>query len=98
MKHFHKYSSEYAFHLYTLINIKKANVIKTNPYCISFIDQLINLIVPKIQMSDIVNQAYQFIEKNPLLLKYEDMTYINIKRTSTVYFITLHQMRILWTL
>ena len=74
MKHFHKYSSEYAFHLYTLINIKKANVIKTNHYCISFIDQLINLIVPKIQMSDVVNQAYQFIEKNPLLLKYENMT------------------------
>ena len=74
LKHLHTYSEEYAFHLYTLINIKKANIIYVNPYCVEFIDNLIVLVTPKIQMRDVINESYAFIEKNPLLLKYEDIT------------------------
>lgn len=74
LKYLHTYSEKYAFHLYTLINVKKANVVNVNPYCSEFINNLIELVIPKIQMRDVINQSYTFIEKNPLLLKYEDIT------------------------
>jgi len=74
LKCLHTYSEKYAFHLYTLINVKKANVVCVNPYCIGFIDNLISVVVPNIKMRDVINQSYTFIEKNPLLLKYEDIT------------------------
>ena len=74
MKHLHNNSNKYTFDLYTLINVKRANVIKTNCYCMAIIDTIIELVLPSIQMSDVLNQAYTFIEKNPMLLKYEDVT------------------------
>jgi hypothetical protein len=74
MKHLHNNSKKYTFDLYTLINVKRANVIKTNCYCMAIIDTIIELVLPTIQMSDVLNQAYTFIEKNPMLLKYEDAT------------------------
>ena len=40
----------------------------------TIIDTIINLVLPTILMSDVLNQAYTFIEKNPMLLKYEDIT------------------------
>jgi len=73
-KYLHSDSDKYAFHLYTLINVKRANVINVNTYCIIFINNLIQMVLPKIQMCDVINQSYTFIEKNPLLLKYEDIT------------------------
>ena len=74
LKYLHTYSETYAFHLYTLINVKRANVVYVNPYCMGFIDSLISVVLPRIQMRDVINQSYTFIEKNPLLLKYEDIT------------------------
>jgi len=73
LKYLHKQSDEYAFHLYTLINVKRANVVNVNTYCVKLIDNIIEIVLPKIQMRDVINQSYTFIEKNPLLLKYEDI-------------------------
>ena len=74
LKYLHKQSDEYAFHLYTLINVKRATVVNVNTYCMKLIDNIIEIVLPKIQMRDVINQSYTFIEKNPLLLKYEDIT------------------------
>ena len=65
-------SNKYAFHLYTLIQIKKATIRNVNQYVIHFVNFLIDKIITQLRMNDVLKQAYTFIEKNPDLLKYED--------------------------
>lgn len=73
-KYMHNSSDKYAFYLYTIIQIRKANICDINKYVLDFIDKIITLILPKVKMQDVINQAYTFIEKNPSILKYQDIT------------------------
>ena len=73
-KYMHNSSDKYAFYLYTIIQIRKANICDINKYVLDFIDKVIALILPKVKMQDVINQAYTFIEKNPSILKYQDIT------------------------
>lgn len=70
----HTYSEKYAFHLYTIMQIRKSNIRGINKYIISFLDKVIDVVLPKVRMNDVINQAYTFIEKNPAILKYQDIT------------------------
>ena len=65
---------EIAFYLYTLIQLRKASISYTNRYVLQFVDYLIRYMKPTITISSIVHHAYEFIEKNQYLLKYEDLT------------------------
>jgi len=64
----------YAFDLYTLIQIKKASIPNINKYVLQFVDFVIDFANQNVSVSTIIDKAYEFIEKNPALLKYEDMT------------------------
>ena len=74
IKYIHTYSEKYAFYLYTLIQIRKSQIQNVNKYVAIFIDKIINDVMPTVRMNDVINQAYTFIEKNPSLLKYQDIT------------------------
>jgi len=63
-----------AFWYYTLIQIRKSNITNTNRYVLQFVDYLISYMKPQIGIRSIIKQAYEFIEKNQYLLKYEDLT------------------------
>lgn len=63
-----------AFWYYTLIQIRKSTIINTNRYVLQFVDYLISYMKPQIGVRSIIKQAYEFIEKNQYLLKYEDLT------------------------
>lgn len=65
-------TNQYAFYLYTLLQLKKATIPKINPQVVEFVDQVIAVADQKVQMMDVLRQAYDFIEKNPHILKYED--------------------------
>lgn len=65
-------SDKYAFHLYTLIQIKKASIKHLNVYVLQFVDYIIQQSNKKLHMKDVLSQAYQFIEQNQVLLKYAD--------------------------
>jgi len=66
-------SDKYAFHLYTLIQIKKASINHLNNYVLQFVDYIIQQSNEKLHMKDVLSQAYEFIEQNPALLKYADL-------------------------
>jgi hypothetical protein len=66
--------TDVAFALYTLMQLKKASITHVNPHLIAFVDRIIQKAQDSISMSTILEEAYQFIEKNPSLLKYEDRT------------------------
>ena len=75
LKHLQKENGSnttYAFYLYTLIQLQKNTIQNINNHVQHFINTLINYASEKTQISIIIKNAYEFIEKNPFLLKYED--------------------------
>ena len=66
--------NQFGFYLYTLIQVKKASVLHLNNYIKDFVDQVIQKTKSMVSLDHVLNQAHQFIEKNPYLLKFEDKT------------------------
>uniref|UniRef100_A0A6C0H2M6 Uncharacterized protein n=1 Tax=viral metagenome TaxID=1070528 RepID=A0A6C0H2M6_9ZZZZ len=74
MKHIYKRKQKYAFYLYTLLQLKKATIRDINQFIINFVDTVIEYAESLTKISEIITNAYEFIEKNTYLLKYEDKT------------------------
>ena len=66
-------SDKYAFYLYTLLQIKKSYISHINTYVLQFVDYIIEETNSKLSMKDVLSQSYEFIERNPSLMKYADM-------------------------
>lgn len=64
----------YTFYLYTLTHIMRTSIARINPGVIEFVKKAMECANAQISMSDVLSQSYEFIEKNPHLLKYEDKT------------------------
>lgn len=64
--------TKYALSLYTLIQLKKCSIPNVSKYVIEFVDQVISVANSKTEIASIIHRAYEFIEKNPILLKYDD--------------------------
>ena len=67
-------NAKYAFYLYTLTHIMRASITRINPGVVEFVKKTMKCANAQISMRDVLSQAYEFIEKNPHLLKYEDKT------------------------
>lgn len=65
---------KYAFYLYTLLQVKRATIENVNVHVLFVVDAVIEYAVSITKTSEIIRNAYDFIEKNKYLLKYEDMT------------------------
>ena len=72
IKYISKKKSKYAFYLYTLLQIKKASIHNINSHVLSFVDIIIEYTNRMTTTSEIITNAYEFIEKNNYLLKFED--------------------------
>jgi hypothetical protein len=68
----HQKKSTYAFYLYTLIQLSKTNIKNINVHVSEYVNKLITIVSKYTQPSNIIENAYEFIEKNSYLLKYED--------------------------
>lgn len=73
LKSIYEKTSEYAFYLYTIIHLKKCSIANINLYVNNFVDNVIKYANNFVTISDIIHKSYDFIEKNPYLLKYEDI-------------------------
>lgn len=66
-----------AFYLYSLVQFKKSSIGRLNKYVVDFVDLVI---ANTLQVSapatirDVFSHATEYIEKNPHLIRYEDMT------------------------
>jgi hypothetical protein len=65
---------KYAFYLYTLLQLKKTSIHNINRFVIEFIDNIIEYSNSITKTSDIITNAYEFIERNKYLLKFQDST------------------------
>jgi len=71
-KYLAKSNPKYAFYMYTLIQLSKATIHNVNSYVIDYMNSVISVANKKANLSDIIKEAYTFIEQNPYLLEYED--------------------------
>jgi hypothetical protein len=69
-----KRKQKYAFYLYTILQLKKASIRNLNQYVVAFVDTCVEYVNSFTKTSEIISNAYEFIEKNSHLLKYEDRT------------------------
>ena len=72
VKQIKKRKQKYAFYLYTLIQLKKSSISYINEYVNDLLDYTINYVNSFTKTSEIITNAYEFIECNKYLLKYED--------------------------
>jgi len=70
--HFHNKNTKYAFYLYTLIQLKQNSIQYINSYVLEFVESVIKITNEKTDLSFITERAYEFIEQNQYLLKYQD--------------------------
>jgi len=73
LKHIQKKDSKYAFYLYTLIHLRKQSVRNLNTHVLEFVDKTVAIVSKYTKPSHIIENAYEFIERNENLLKYEDL-------------------------
>jgi hypothetical protein len=62
------------FYVYTLTQLKKSSIANTNHYVLRFIDQVLKRYQTEHASTDVLYHAYECIEKNPHLIRYEDRT------------------------
>jgi len=74
LKHVYKRKQKYSFYLYTLLQLRKATIPGLNTHFVDVMDQIISYVNSFTKTSEIITNSYEFIEKNPHLLKYEDKT------------------------
>ena len=74
MKSFFEKTTDYAFSLYTIIQITKSSIPNINKYVFQFVTQVIDYANSYTSVNQVISKSYEFIEKNHYLLKYEDMT------------------------
>lgn len=65
-------NDDYAFYLYTIIQLKKSTIPLVNRHVVAFVDEVISFAKDRISMRNVFYRSYEYIEKNPHLLKYED--------------------------
>lgn len=79
-------SGPHAFHLYTLIQLRNISVPHINKHVLAFIDVCTQTVNRETSLTNIIKNAYDFIEKNPNIYKYGDITlYDHQKRLFNVF-------------
>ena len=72
LKNLGKQKTKYAFYLYTLIHLKKNSIRNVNRHVIHFVDTIIEFTNQQVNISEIIESAYDFIERNHYLLTFQD--------------------------
>jgi hypothetical protein len=67
-----KSKSKYALYLYTIIQLRKSTILHINPHVLEYANQLIAFMNARTDLCEVVERAYEFIERNSCLLEYAD--------------------------
>ena len=72
LKQIYKSKQKYAFYLYTIMQLKKTSITNLNCHLMCIIDSIVGYANSFTKTSEIITNAYEFIERNTFLFKYED--------------------------
>ena len=73
LKNLHKNKPQFALYLYTLRRLEENSIQHINKYVLDNIEQYLIYAEKNIDIDDIMKNAYNFIERNSYLLKYQDL-------------------------
>ena len=74
MKNVYNKKPKFSLYHYTLLQIQKATISSVNTHVENFIQQVLKKANSLVDLSSIVEYAYEFIEQNRFLLEYQDRT------------------------
>lgn len=74
LKSFTKGNDKYSLALYTLIQLLGSSIPQTNAIIIDLANRVIEYGNARTSVLNTIHRAYEYIEKNPVLLKYEDLS------------------------
>ena len=74
LKNLHKNKPQFALYLYTLRRLEQNSIHCVNQHVTSTINRYLIHAEMRIDADDIIKNAYNFIERNSYLLKYQDLT------------------------
>ncbi len=66
-------TDKYAFYLYTIIQFKKLSIENINSCVMEFVNFVVDYATKATSIAEIFKNSYEFIEKNPHILKYQDI-------------------------
>jgi len=72
LKQIYKKKQKYAFYLYTIMQLKKNSIKNINTHLSNAVDAIVSYANSFTKTSEIITNAYEFIERNSYLLKYGD--------------------------
>ena len=73
LKNLHKNKPQFALYLYTLRRLEENSIQHINKHVLNNIEQYLIYAEKNIDIDDIMKNAYNFIERNSYLLKYQDL-------------------------
>jgi hypothetical protein len=71
-KYISKKSNKYALYLYTIIQLRKTSIHNINKHVADFVQTAVDYANQRTNLRDIIERAYDFIERNKTLLEYAD--------------------------
>ena len=74
LKSFAKGTSKYSLALYTLVQLLSSSIPNTNKIILNLANRVIEYGNKRTSILNTIHRAYEYIEKNPVLLKYEDLS------------------------
>jgi hypothetical protein len=74
LKSFTKGNDKYSLALYTLVQLLGSSIPSTNSIIIELANRVIEYGNERTSVLNTIHRAYEYIEKNPVLLKYEDLS------------------------
>lgn len=74
VKQIYKRKQKYAFYLYTIMQLKKNSIKNINSHLMTYVNAILSYANSFTKTSEIITNAYEFIERNTYLLKYSDKT------------------------
>jgi hypothetical protein len=74
LKSLKKQNNKYSLALYTLVHLLGSTIPNTNKYVLELANIVIEYGNKHTTILDTIDRAYEYIEKNPVLLKYEDLS------------------------
>ena len=74
LKNLHKNKPQFALYLYTLRRLEQNSIQHINKYVVNTINSYLIHAEMQVDADDIIKNAYNFIERNSYLLKYQDLT------------------------
>ena len=88
---FSRKNTSYAYYLYTLIQLRNNNIPHKNSFVMDFIDKCVAFVNSQTELGSIISNACDFIEKNPNLFKYGDITLYDHQKRLFSLFKQTHQ-------